>query len=107
MARQPRDKPVGVLAEELRDLVTEYVRQQTIVPAKNLGRRFGFSFAGGAVLGGGFILLLLGVLRVLQTEVWVFPEPGNNWSWLPYVITGFAGILIAGISVKLAKGRGG
>ena len=104
MRRNKQDKPVGVLFEELRDLVTEYVRQETIEPAKLLGRGLVFSLAGGFVLSGGFLLLLLGLLRLFQTEVWVFPEPNTGWSWLPYVMTGVVGIVIVGLAVKLTRG---
>lgn len=106
MAGGDTNKPVGVLVEELRDLVVDYVKQETVDPAKQLGKRFAFSIAGGTVLGIGFVMALLGILRLFQTEVWVFPEPGTNWSWLPYVLTAVAGVIIVLVvvaSIQRAK----
>jgi hypothetical protein len=96
-------KPVGQLFDELREMVTDYVRQETVEPAKNLGRAFAFSLLGGTTLGGGFCMLLLGTLRLLQSEVWVFPKGG--YSWAPYVITGVVGIVVVVVTLMLARGR--
>lgn len=97
------DKHVGELVDELRTMVTDYVRQETIEPAKHLGAAFGFSLASGILLGSGFVLVLFGLLRYLQSKVWVFPQ--GAWTWIPYLITAVAGLIIAGVSLKLAKGR--
>ncbi len=98
-----QDKAIGALVEELRDLVTGYVRQETVEPAKFLGKSFAFSVLGGTVLGCGFAMLLLGVLRLLQAEVWVFPQ--GRWSWLPYLLTAVVGIAVVGIAAGLVQRR--
>lgn len=97
------DKQVGELVDELRTMVTDYVRQETIEPAKRLGATFGFSLAGGILLGSGFMLILFGLLRYLQSKVWVFPE--GAWTWVPYIVTALAGLIIIVVSLQLAKGR--
>lgn len=97
------DKHVGELVDELRTMVTDYVRQETVEPVKRLGAAFGFSLASGILLGFGFALVLFGLLRYLQSKVWIFPQ--GAWTWLPYLITAVAGIIVIGVSLKLAKGR--
>lgn len=97
------DKQVGELVDELRTMVTDYVRQETVEPAKRLGAAFGFSLASGILLGSGFALVLFGLLRYLQAKVWIFPQ--GAWTWLPYLITAATGMIIVGVSLKLAKGR--
>lgn len=99
------DKQVGELVDELRTMVTDYVRQETIEPAKRLGAAFGYSLASGILLGSGFMFVLFGLLRYLQSKVWVFPE--GAWTWVPYIVTAAAGLLIAFVSLQLAKGRSG
>ncbi|MFN8105698.1 MAG: phage holin family protein [Acidimicrobiia bacterium] len=97
------DRQVGELVDELRTMVTDYVRQETIEPAKHLGATFGYSLAAGILLGFGFVLTLFGLLRYLQSKVWIFPQ--GAWTWLPYLITALAGLIVIGVSLKLAKGR--
>lgn len=99
-----RHRPVAELAEELRDLVTDYVKQETIEPAKRLGKNFGFSIAAGVLLGGGFVLLLVGVLRLAQTELFDNPPAGDWTSVFPYVITLVVAIAVVLIAVSMMRG---
>ncbi|HEX9258281.1 MAG TPA: hypothetical protein VF855_02010 [Acidimicrobiales bacterium] len=67
------------------ELVKGYVKQETIEPIKGAGRFIGLGVAGALLLGIGLVLLLVGLLRVLQTETGdVFD---GNWTFVPYVIT--------------------
>jgi hypothetical protein len=60
--------PLPQLVLELRDLVVEYAKQETIVPLKQLGRYVLFGVVGSFLLGLGVVLLGVGGLRALQTE---------------------------------------
>ncbi len=95
---RPKSKsgPVGQITE-LKDLVAGYAKQQTVDPLKTLGRYLGYGFAGSMVMGLGFFLLLLALLRGLQ-QFTVFNDPsqidGGTFSWAPYFITAAAGTVL-------------
>jgi hypothetical protein len=80
------------------DLIKAYVRQETIGPLKGAGRWIGFGVAGALALGFGVSMLLLGLLRLLQTEA--ADTFDGNWSWAPYGITLVASALIGAIAVS-------
>lgn len=104
MAIRRPDKEVGALVDELRTMVTDYVRQETIEPAKNLGKAFAFSLASGVLFGSAFSFMLFGLLRFLQAKVWVFPE--GAWTWVPYLVTTVAGAIVIAITMSLmSKGK--
>lgn len=66
------------------DLVKRYALQETVGPLKNVGRWLGFGVAGAVCIGFGTLVLLMALLRILQTETGdVFD---GNWSFVPYVI---------------------
>lgn len=96
LQRQRADRPLPALATELWEMVTGYLKQETIAPIKGLGRFVGLGLAGSLVLGVGLVLLLLAALRALQTE---FDTPfDDDWSWVPYLIT----LAVAGAVASLA-----
>ena len=69
--------------DEIKELGTRYLKEETIEPVKNLGRFAAWGCLGSLLVGLGSLLLLLGVLRLLQTETAVFR---GDLSWLPYLI---------------------
>jgi predicted cobalt transporter CbtA len=71
------------------------VKQDTVEPLKGLGRFVLFGVAGSVAIAIGTVLLLVGVLRVLQTETSAFH---GNLSWLPYVIVTALGLAIVGLA---------
>ncbi len=79
-ANQADDVSVG----DIIDYVKAYAKQETLGPLKGAGNWLGFGFAAAAALGLGLVFLLLGLLRLLQTE-WERSAAGNL-SWLPYLI---------------------
>ncbi len=83
-ASSSRTPPLPQLVMELRDLVVTYVKQQTIVPLKQLGRYVGFGLLGSLLLGFGVVFLGMSGLRALQTETG--STFTGDWSWVPYVI---------------------
>ena len=93
-----RTPPLPQLVSELWELVVTYVKEQTIVPMKALGRYIGFGLLGSLLLGFGVAFLALSGLRALQTETGsTFTD---DWSWAPYAITVVA--LIVGGSLVWA-----
>ena len=90
---------------ELLDLLRRYVIQETVTPVRTIGRTLLFGCAAATLLGIGTVLLLLGVLRVLQTETG--RAFAGTWSWVPYPITGILGLLVVGgFGFALLRSRG-
>jgi hypothetical protein len=96
-----RSPPLPQLVTELRDLVVNYVKQQTLVPLQQLGRYIGFGLAGSLLLGFGVVFLAMSGLRALQEETG--DTFTGDWSWVPYVIVIFA-LMLGGALVWLARG---
>ena len=95
-----KDKSLPGEAQELFQLVVGYAKQETLDPVKNLGRWLGFAL-GGALLGSlGAVLLLLGGLRLLQTETGEAFD--GNLTFIPYVLV----LLVSGgIAAGALKAR--
>ncbi|HYL50373.1 MAG TPA: phage holin family protein [Acidimicrobiia bacterium] len=87
---------------ELRVLVVEYAKQETLEPLKGLGRYVAWGVAGALLLGTGVVFLAIGALRALQDET--YPHLTGNWSWVPYAIVVFGSFLIAGLA-WMARGK--
>lgn len=102
MSTPPSDTPAPTalpqLILELRDLIVAYVRQETVVPLKSLGRYIGFGLLGALLLGTGAILLGVGGLRALQVETGSTFR--GDWSWAPYGIVFLALVVGAAITWK-------
>jgi ABC-type uncharacterized transport system permease subunit len=83
---------------EVIDLVKTYAKQQALDPLSNAFRWLGFGVAGAIALALGIALVLLGLLRLLQTETGdVFD---GNWSFVPYVITLAVAVLVLVVAVS-------
>lgn len=78
---------------ELKLMVTDYAKQQTVEPIKNLGQWAAFGIAGGVMFIIGAFLIGLGVLRLLQTFDWTV----DTWSWAPYLIVFALLMVFAGL----------
>ncbi len=92
------DKALPGLAGELWQLIVDYFKQETIVPVRRLGRFVGFGVAGSLALSVGLVLLVLGGLRVLQTEAGTVFE--DTWSWAPYLIVLVACAAVAALAAR-------
>ena len=79
---------------ELVDLLRRYLIQETLTPLRTVGRTLLFGSAAAILLGIGMVLLLLGVLRVLQTETG--RAFAGTWDWVPYPITAILGLVVVG-----------
>jgi len=85
---------------ELLNLVVSYAKQEALDPIRGAGRWLAFGFAAVISLIIGISLLALGILRLLQYEVF---EGATTWSWIPYVIVMVLCSLVAIISLSRIK----
>src|SRR5215217_7142831 len=69
---------------EVVEYVKAYAQQETIGPLKGIGRWIGLGAGGAVALGLGLSLVLLGLLRLIQSE-WDGIADGGT-SWIPYAI---------------------
>ncbi len=89
------------LVGEIRGLVVAYLKQETVGPLKGLARYLAFGVAGSIFVASGSILILLGVLRTLQSETG--STFTGNLSWVPYLLTAAVAILslaVVGVAIK-------
>jgi hypothetical protein len=84
---------------ELKDLVVGYAKQETVDPLRQLGRFLAFGLAGALLLSLGGVFLVVGILRVLQTQTGSAFD--GNWSFVPYLITLAVAGLIVGIAASV------
>ena len=95
-----KDKSLPGEAQDLLQLVIGYAKQETLDPVKNLGRFLAFGMAGALVGSLGAVLLLLGGLRLLQTETGSAFD--GNFTFVPYLLV----IVVSGaIVVGAMKAR--
>lgn len=85
---------------ELKEMVTEYAKQETVDPLKRLGDWLKWSVAGAVLLVLGVGFMTLGLLRLVQEEV---DSLDGGRSWIPYLIS-FGALLVvlllAGFGLK-------
>lgn len=101
---QDSDKSIPGEAQELFQLVVGYAKQETLDPIRNLGRFVGFGLAGALLGSLGTVLLLLGGLRLLQTETGSAFD--GRRTWIPYVLVLIvSGALAAGAMKARSRGQ--
>jgi hypothetical protein len=79
------------------DMVVADAKQETLGPLRGVGRYLALGVGGSVLLGVGLLILLLALLRALQTETGSTFK--GNLSWAPYLITGAAALSAMGLSV--------
>lgn len=98
--RAERRPPLGQLVNELWTLVVTYLKQETVVPLKNLGRYLGFGIAGAVLVASGVFFVSIGVLRAMQAllDTEVGGDHAADWvSAMPYLITIAFLVLVAAL----------
>ncbi len=108
MARRDDPKSSGkslpAEAQDLFQLVVGYAKQETIDPVKNLGRFVGYGLAGALLGSLGAVLLLLGGLRLLQTETGEAFD--GNLTFIPYLLVlVVSGAIVAGAMKAVTRGQ--
>lgn len=84
----------------------EYLRQETLEPAKKLGKQAGMGIGGSMAMATGVFLLVLGLYSGLR--MWL-PE-GEWWVVLARAITAASALVVAGVigwRIQAALERGG
>ena len=95
---QPDKHKNGASIGEVVEYVKTYVRQETLGPLRGAGRWLALGTAAAVVLGLGLMLMMLGLLRLLQTE-WERSATGRL-SWLSYLIVLVVVVLLLAITVS-------
>lgn len=93
---RPRTDDTSI--EGVIDLVRDYAKQETLGPLKGAGRWLGYGALGSLLLGSGLALLLLGLLRLIQTE-WTRSATGAL-SWVSYAIVLVVCLIVIAIVVS-------
>jgi hypothetical protein len=90
--RQGRGGSLRGSGNELVDLLVAYAKQETIGPLKGLARYVAFGLTGSVAIAAGLVILLVALVRLLQTETGsVF---GGSLSWLPYLIAALVALAV-------------
>jgi hypothetical protein len=86
-------------------LTVDYLKQEALEPLKGLGRFLMWGVAGSLAIAVGILLLLVGALRLLQTETGTALT--GNWSWVPYFGVGLIGLGVVGMAAwRITAGPG-
>ena len=81
------------LISDFIDLAKEYLRQETVEPAKRLGRVFAFSAAASLLFILASLFLAVVVMRVI---VEAMPD-GSIWSGFGYILSAIALLMMTGL----------
>lgn len=84
---------------EVVDYVKRYAQQETVGPLKGAATWIVWGAMGAVAFGVGLALILLGILRLLQTE-WSL---SNSWNWLHYLIVLVATVVFLGVAFMQTK----
>jgi len=87
------------LVREFTDMSKEYLRQETVEPAKQLGRYAGFAVAAAFCFAVGALLLSIAGVRLIIDAL---PD-GPNWSALGYLITTVVLVLLSALLVRMGS----
>jgi len=86
--------PEDTAPDDIAQLVVDYVRQETVDPLRSLGQFLSWGILGSLLIALGTVLLLVGVLRLLQTETGLT----GNLSWIPYLIVAMLAIIVMALA---------
>lgn len=92
--QKKRSRPASI--DAVIDALTSYVKGQLLRPLSGAGRWLLFGIVGGVLVGAGVVFMLLGLLRLLQTELSGISTADSRLSWLPYLI-----VLVIGVGVLI------
>ncbi len=87
------DKGVSKDLTTILKMSKSYFIQETLSPLRKIKHKILYALAGSLLIGTGFFLLLLALLRVLQTETGSVFQ--GNESFAPYLITFIVGAFFA------------
>jgi hypothetical protein len=87
-------------------LTIDYFKQEALGPLKGLGRFLLWGLTGSLAIAVGILLVLVGILRLLQTETGTALT--GDWSWVPYFAVSVLGVgvaVMAGWRITAGPGR--
>jgi len=90
------------LVTEFIDMSKEYLRQETLEPAKRLGRFAGFTIGASLMFAIGGLLLAIAATRGI---IYLLPD-GPKWSALGYVLGALAIGVVIGLIVAVTSRDG-
>jgi len=86
---------------EVIEFVKTYAKQETVGPLKGAGRWLGFGAAAALAMGIGLMMVLLGLLRLVQTE---FDRLATgSLSWAAYAVTLVVTLVLLAITLMRVK----
>jgi hypothetical protein len=88
------------MVQEFVELSRAYLVQETVEPAKALGRYAGFSFAGAICFAFGSLFLGIAGTRGI---VGLMPDGHVMWTGVGYLLSAIALGAVAGLIVKVAQ----
>ena len=91
-----RTNELPEMVGEFIDLTKQYVREQTLEPAKKQGRLAGFSFAGAIVMALASIFLSVALMRLIVDVLPGGPDHAM-WTGLGYILSSFALFVLTGL----------
>jgi hypothetical protein len=77
-------------------LTVDYFKQEAVEPLRGLGRFLLWGITGSLAIAIGLLLVLVGILRLLQTETGTALT--GDWSWVPYFVVAVLGIGVAAVA---------
>ena len=89
---------------EVLDLVKAYARQELLEPLRGAPRWLAVGLAGSVALALGLVLLVLSLLRALQTETGT--AFSGNLSWVPYLLVVAALLAVLTLLLRQVGNRG-
>jgi len=95
----PSVQEIPELITESLDLSKQYLKQETVEPAKRLGKAAGLGVAAAMLFG---MATFLGGVAVNRWIIRLLPD-GRAWSGLAYVLSAVLLVAIAGIVIYLGK----
>lgn len=99
----PGAPKLAAQVNEIKTLTIGYAKQEVLDPLKTLGRYLGFGVSGAIAIGIGSMIMLIGVLRLLQTQTGTTFR--GNWNFAPYLLTVLVGLIMIAMCVKGIIGR--
>ena len=95
-AKKNRSLDSTLSAVELFEMVRDYVKQETLDPLRGVGRWLAWGTAGAIALLFGAVVGLLGVLRLLQAEVFA---DSQILTFVPYFIVAVVAVILVWLSL--------
>lgn len=95
MAKRKGWSGLKAQGNEVVELVVAYLKQETVGPLKDLGRFTAYGTVGSVFIGGGLVLLLVALLRGLQSVTAL----QGNLSWIPYLIVAVVAVVVTVLAV--------